>query len=404
MKQKFQRVARVRRLYCRQYETATGWTVLYYARFVCRLKKIRRVFPLGADLNAAKDELMKLQAKDVALYDFDLDKKKPEPAAPKVRDGKSEPFTFSEWAAKYPTFDDVKRKRSLADDMRMIRLHLEPFFGSCLLTEIGRESLTRYVDHRSEQTIIRNKKGGSTKLVRRGTISNELSCLSRMLNVALREGYRVIVPSFEGLIIRTKRGGRALDADEQKKVLEVYEPWMRRLAEFAKDTCLSEGDLLRLTDDMVNRDEGFIIPAGGRKKTEVEQVSPLTIRARAILDEIKAERRELGIVPLNGLVFTRKDGRRITKDMIQAQVEKAIKATGVKKFTFHNYRNTALTEWARRGINVDVAMKASGHSSVQMHKRYVDLQANDVANAFGTVENSLNGNINGNKNARKAAG
>jgi hypothetical protein len=41
---------------------------------------------------------------------------------------------------------------------------------------------------------------------------------------------------------------------------------------------------------------------------------------------------------------------------------------------------------APQGINVDVAMKASGHSSVQMHKRYVDLQHNDVANAFGTSQ------------------
>ena len=38
----------------------------------------------------------------------------------------------------------------------------------------------------------------------------------------------------------------------------------------------------------------------------------------------------------------------------------------------------------RIGIAVDIAMKASGHSSVQMHKRYVDLQAADVAKAFGT--------------------
>jgi integrase len=338
---------------------------------------------LGSDLKAAKDALKKLEARDIDRDDFDLDKVKPV-IEPKVRDGKSEPFTFAEWALKYPTFDDVKRTRSLADDVRMIRLHLEPFFGPYLLTGIGRESLTRYVDHRGRQTIIRNKKRESTKIVSRGTISNELSCLSRILTVAAREGYAVTVPSFEGLIVRTKRGGRALEADEQKRVLEVYEPWMQRLAEFAKETCLSEGDLLRLTDDMINRDKGFIVPAGGRKKTDVEQVSPLTAQARAILDEIKAERRDLGVVPLNGLVFTRKDGRPITKDMIQAQVEKAIKVTGVKKFTFHNYRNTALTEWARRGIHVDVAMKASGHSSVQMHKRYVDLQANDVANAFGT--------------------
>jgi hypothetical protein len=69
-----------------------------------------------------------------------------------------------------------------------------------------------------------------------------------MLRIAAREGYKVIVPSFEGLIVRTKRGGRALTDEEQKKVLAVYQTWMRRLAEFAKETCLSEGDLLRLTD------------------------------------------------------------------------------------------------------------------------------------------------------------
>jgi integrase len=114
--------------------------------------------------------------------------------------------------------------------------------------------------------------------------------------------------------------------------------------------------------------------------------SPLTDRARAILDEIRAEKRSGAIVPnLQGLVFTLNDGSRITNGLIHYQVEKALK-TGVKKFVFHNLRNTALTEWARQGIPVDVAMKASGHSSVQMHKRYVDLQAADVANAFGTSQ------------------
>jgi integrase len=79
---------------------------------------------------------------------------------------------------------------------------------------------------------------------------------------------------------------------------------------------------------------------------------------------------------------------------------KAIKKAGIKKFVFHNYRNTALTSWARRGINVDVAMKASGHSSVQMHKRYVDLQDNDVANAFGTAYCKQNCNQNAEKSSQ----
>ena len=148
---------------------------------------------------------------------------------------------------------------------------------------------------------------------------------------------------------------------------------------------------MRLTDDMIDERAGIIKPEGGRKKSRVEQVSPLTAKARAVLQEIRTLRlRGAMVANVHGLVFTRDDGRAITKDMIQFQVEKAVAATQLKKFVFHNYRNTALTAWARRGINVDVAMKAGGHSSVQMHQRYVDLQDNDlqdndVANAFGTA-------------------
>jgi integrase len=382
MEQKFQRVAR--HLYRRQYEAASGdWTTLYYARFVCRLKKKRRLFALGPDSAVAKDKLKKLEAQDVDRYDFDLDRQRVE-SKEKVRDGKSEPFTFSEWAEKYPTFDDVKRKRSLSTDLVIIRLHLEPFFGPSLLTEITREGLCRYVDKRMGETLIRCKKA-SEKFVHRGTVSNELSVCRRMLRVATREGYKVILPSFEDLIVRTKFGGRALSADDQKKVLAVYPMWLARLAEFAKETCLSQGDLLRLTDDEIDTRLGVIKPEGGRIKTGVEQVSPLTKRAREILDEIRREKRSGAIVPnVNGLVFTKEDGTPITKGMINGQVEKAVRKTKVKKFVFHNYRNTALTEWARRGIHVDVAMKAAGHDSVQMHKRYVRLRQEDIASAFGT--------------------
>jgi len=41
---------------------------------------------------------------------------------------------------------------------------------------------------------------------------------------------------------------------------------------------------------------------------------------------------------------------------------------------------------ARQGVNVDIAMKASGHTSVQMHKRYLDLQREDIAKAFGLLQ------------------
>jgi integrase len=366
------------------WQTSTGdVSKRYYAVFRCRLKGKDRSIPLGSDSKVAKDELAGIEAKNVQRYDFDLDRQR---VKEKPKDGRASPFTFSEWAERYPNFDDIKRKRGLSTDLTLIRHHLKPFFGSCSLTEILRESLTRYVDHRSKQTLIRNKNGQSKKLVSRGTISNELSLLRRMLRVALREGFKVVVPSFEDLIVRTDRGGREIGEDEQQKVLAVFKPWMQRLWIFARETCLSQGDLRRLAWDMIDEREGTVTPAGGRKKTAVEQVSPLTPTAREVLEQIRAEKKSGAMVSnLQNLVFTLNDGTPITPGLIHTQIDRAIRQTGVKKFVFHNLRNTALTQWARMGIAVDVAMKASGHSSVQMHKRYVDLQAADVAQAFGTA-------------------
>jgi len=358
-------------LYKREYKTSAGeWRTLYYGKFK-DWKGKRRGFALGSDLKTAKEQLKVLEVDNIKKKDFDQDHQK------------TGALTFAEWADKYPEAEGVKNKRSLERDRQMIRLHLKRFFTSTALTDFTRESLVRYVNMREGETVIRCGKR-SKKKVARGTITNELACLHRMLKVAAREGHKVSVPSFEDLIIRVKRGGRALSEEEEKKVLTVYPKWLARLAEFARETCLSEGDLLRLTEAMVDRKACVVVPEGGRIKSGVKQVAPLTERARQVLDELKAEKKSGAIVAnVNGLIFTREDGRPIDRSMISKAVTKAVTKAGVKKFTFHNYRNTALTDWSRQGIHVDVAMKAAGHQSVQMHQRYVDLQKEDVANAFG---------------------
>ena len=147
---------------------------------------------------------------------------------------------------------------------------------------------------------------------------------------------------------------------------------------------------------MIDEKAGVIIPDGGRKKTGARYIAPLTKRAREILEGIRAERRSGAAVPnVSGLVFTDQAGKPISKGQIEYQV--AIGLTGVRKFVFHNYRNTALTHWSRQGINVDIAMLASGHSSVQMHKRYVDLQQQDVARHLARLDRKwLHSGIQGN--------
>jgi hypothetical protein len=45
---------------------------------------------------------------------------------------------------------------------------------------------------------------------------------------------------------------------------------VRRLAEFADETCLSQGDLLRVTEDAIDTKTGIIRLNFGRGKTGVE--------------------------------------------------------------------------------------------------------------------------------------
>lgn len=68
-----------------------------------------------------------------------------------------------------------------------------------------------------------------------------------------------------------------------------YPAWLRRVAIVARETCLPEGDIIRLTKGMIDRQRREIVPAGGRVKTGVEQRAPLTDRVLEILDEIERE-------------------------------------------------------------------------------------------------------------------
>lgn len=372
MEQKFERVEK--HLYRYQYQGRPGsdWSTNYYARFTCRLKKKRRVFPLGSDLKTARDELRVLEARNIRREDFDADK----PIG----------LTVLKWSEIFLELDEVKEKRSYERDCQHIA-HLNRFFGSMMLTEPRREHLFKYKNQRLEEPIIRHGKP-SKKKVSLGTVSNELSCFRRMLKVAARERLEVSIPSFEGLIVRSQGRERTLEHEEEEKLLNAYPGWLKRLSIVARETCLSEGDLTRLTEAMIDKKRQVIVPEGGRLKTGTRQVSPLTERAKQILDDIRKDKKSGAIVPnVNGLVFTREDGRAISKNMITKAVKRAAKNAGVQDFRFHDYRHTALTDWARKNIHVDVAMLAAGHESVQMHKRYVNLQDRDVAEAFGLLEN-----------------
>jgi integrase len=360
-------------LYRCTYQISTGeWSTRFYGIFTDWQGK-RRKKPLGADLKIARKTLDRLMGENAIEKDFDA--------------VKPEGMIIGEWADSYFDLAEVKTKRSLNRDRQHVA-HIKRHLGSKLLADLGREDLFRYKNERSEEYIIRNDKPASKK-VSDSTIKLELSCLRRMVNLAGQKGLKVSGLSFRGVLPTVKGRERIMSERETKRLFAACPLWLKRLGEASLETCLSEGDLIRLTDDMIDEDQGVIVPDGGRCKTEVAQMAPLTERFREIVAEIHQERKRSKVKNIGGLVFTREDGRAINKDMITGTLKRICKKASVKDFRFHDFRHCAKTAWARRGIGVEAAMLAAGHASPQMHQHYIHLQRSDVAKAFGICSNSV---------------
>jgi len=101
---------------------------------------------------------------------------------------------------------------------------------------------------------------------------------------------------------------------------------------------------------MIDREQGIIEPEGGRIKTGVRQVAPLTDCVAEILDEIEAERKQSKVRNVHGLTFTRENGKRITKDAITGTLKRCRDAK-VKNFRFHALRENRMGKKGSPGGN-----------------------------------------------------
>ena len=385
-----------RHLYRVEYQRNDGqWSVYFQARFKSWNGK-----PFEKRLSDHVSTARKL----LREYEVLNDEKKPLvleaerliAEAKRAEEEKANAMTIAKFVPLYYDLPETKKKRSADRDEELLS-HVVRIMGDILLAEISRQDLFNYIDKRRDETLFRC--GEWTKVpVKDGTIRNELAILRHMRNLARRyqdemakKGihYQVSAVSFEGVMPNANNRNRVLKDTERPRLLKECPLWLRRLFIVALETCLSLGDLLRLTWNDIDYVNGVIVPNGGRLKTEVRQAAPLTAPVRKILADIKREGKTAKVQTISSLVFVR-DGHPITGNMVDKAVKKACKRANVNDFKFHDTRHTAKTAWARRGIPVEAAMLGAGHKSVQMHQHYVHLQASDVGKAFGTAKDCVN--------------
>lgn len=367
MEQKFERVhfdgeeSLAPKLYKRIYSTAAGKQITRYYGLFTDWQGTRRREPLGNNQKRAIREIEKLDKKNEAEVDFD--------------ELKARRKTFSQWAVECSSVMKGRDTLNLK--------HLEPFFGKMQLPKITEKEILGYRAEREGSTAIRHGRPSRKKLSPT-TVNKELGLLRKLLRLAHAKGYVRVVPPFHA----AKEHGRerVLLADEYKALLDnCGVPCIRRMCIGAYETSLSRSDLLNLTVDEIHETDKrnaqgrklrVIKLLDGRDKTKVRQEIPIqTPELVALIDELEAEYAKLPNT--ERLLFTH-EGRRIDELFFEYQFRKARKAAKIKNFTFHDLRHTAITRWHVWNLPTAAAMRMAGHSSVQSHKKYVNLDTSDL--------------------------
>jgi integrase len=111
---------------------------------------------------------------------------------------------------------------------------------------------------------------------------------------------------------------------------------------------------------------------------------PISPNLRTVLNELRAEQSQAKVVDLSGRVFTKANGQPIKS--IRKPFEAARNNAKIEDLHLHDFRHTCITRWEMEGKPAGKIMAASGHHSLEMHDRYVNVKEHHPRDFFSVNE------------------
>jgi len=245
----------------------------------------------------------------------------------------------------------AKSKNTIERDVTL-KKHISAYFGTNTLVQVTPEMVSSY----------RQKRYKDKKSV--ATVNRELAFLRNAYNVAMRHyKWCSFNPVSQVKFDReNNQRDRWLTVGEARTLLNNLTGRYREIVEFALHTGLRKSEILNLSFSNVDLFRKVIIVKGKGGKI---RTIPLNQIAAAILKE----RFKIRHVESN-LVFADRNGNPIQKTLLKNTFKKALKASGIKDFTFHDLRHTFATRLAQAGIDLYTISRLLGHNDISTTQRY----------------------------------
>jgi integrase len=215
-------------------------------------------------------------------------------------------------------------------------------------------------------------------------VHRELALLSRMFNIALREGWLLKNPfrAGESLISLAdeRKRERILTLAEEARLLAACDNHSRRtplraLLTCALDTGMRKGEMLKLRwPDLDFNSRTIKIRAMNTKTLRARQVSMTNRLYQELKRLLESSERDD-----DGLVFG-------IKDNVRKGFDSACRDAGIKGFTLHCARHTAATRLVRCQMPLHMVGRILGHSQPQTTYRYLSADVETTAQAAAILE------------------
>ena len=167
-----------------------------------------------------------------------------------------------------------------------------------------------------------------------------------------------------------------LEAGQRTELLAHCTARLRPIVEIALLTGLRKGDILGLTWDRIDFEQGLIRIIQG--KTQTPLFLPMS---PALASVLRGVARDMG----SPYVFQR-GGRGLRQyGWLRTDFAKARKAAGLAGTRFHDLRHTAATELRRLGGDLQVVQQLLGHKSIRTTMRYSHVHPTELREAVNKL-------------------
>ncbi|PMS37140.1 site-specific recombinase XerD [Trinickia symbiotica] len=198
------------------------------------------------------------------------------------------------------------------------------------------------------------------------SVARQMNLLLAAVNLARAEWGCTEIPPIK--VARPKsppHRDRVLTAEEEKRLLNAAGD-LRPVIEFAIATAMRQGEIAALKWSDI--DWTRKIARLHTSKNGLPRDVPLSTRAIAALECL-----ERGRGPVFGL----------SAESIKRQFIRLVKRCKITGLRFHDLRHTAITRYARAGLNPIQLSVISGHKDIRMLARYTHLKAEELVGVMG---------------------